>query len=308
MLDKEKFFREYPIEETFNKSDLEWSMLEAIFDDYQEYYKELKEQSKDLQDYIENLLQEKSTEEERATEYHSLRCRVKDPMHLIEKIIRKRGSEHSFKYKELDRTNYRQIITDLIGVRILIYAKEDWKRIWEKLKEGFPDDTSKAIYMQEEPVAYTRYGDRDIYGDLIQLKHSNKGYRSQHYVVNFKGYCCEIQVRTMAEDVYGEFDHKVRYPYRDKNKFLLRYTNTFSQILDSVDELVSTCLDMGEDGWKRCEQYYNGDAYIDWEKINQKSDQYRKETGKQRTLLETTPSGLIDMKQSIMNSLLRKKK
>lgn len=33
---------------------------------------------------------------------HSIRGRVKSPEHLVEKIIRKRGKEHNYKYKNID--------------------------------------------------------------------------------------------------------------------------------------------------------------------------------------------------------------
>lgn len=124
--------------------------------------------------------------------------------------------------------------------------------------------------MKEPPVAYTRYGDRDIFKDKIRQEHSNKGYRSQHYVVGYKQCYCEIQVRTLSEEVLGEFDHKVKYPYRNQNNFLRRYTNTLSQLLDGVDELISTCLQMGEDGWEVNNGYYSEDVYIDWKHISQK--------------------------------------
>ena len=125
--------------------------------------------------------------------------------------------------------------------------------------------------MAERPIAYTRYGDRDIYKDKIYKEHSNRGYRSQHYIVRFNGVYCEIQVRTLAEEVYGEFDHRVKYPYREDNKFLIRYTGTLAQLLDSVDELISTCEQL-RDGWEDCGRYYDDDEYIDWTNISMKSE------------------------------------
>ena len=95
------------------------------------------------------------------------------------------------------------------------------------------------------------------------MEHSNRGYRSQHYIIRFQDVYCEIQVRTLAEEVYGEFDHRVKYPYREDNKFLKRYTGTLAQLLDSVDELISTCEQL-KDGWEDCDRYYDDDEYIDW--------------------------------------------
>lgn len=152
--------------------------------------------------------------------------------------------------------------------------------------------------------AYTRYGDRDIFKDKIHAEHSNKGYRSQHYIVKFQHYYCEIQVRTLSEEVYGEFDHMVKYPYRDQNKFLIRYTNTLSQLLDAVDELISTCFQMQADGWENCNQYYEKDKYIDWKNISQKTQKVRES---QTTVTDTETKEPVNMREFARNNLLRRR-
>lgn len=63
----------------------------------------------------------------------------------------------------------------------------------------------------------------------------------------------------MAEEVYGEFDHFVKFPHRDNNRFLKRYTNIVSEMLDSVDEILFTCFQFGDD------------CYDDWQRTEQKS-------------------------------------
>ena len=60
---------------------------------------------------------------------------------------------------------------------------------------------TSVLKFVEEPIAYTRYGDRDIYQDKIHEEHTNKGYRSQHYIVKYEDVYCEIQARTLAEEV-----------------------------------------------------------------------------------------------------------
>lgn len=218
-------------------------MLEQIYENYSRYRNELECLCKELERYISDHLSA-STDGKKV--FHSIRCRTKDQDHLIEKIIRKSGKEFSHKYQGIDVSNYCEIVRDLIGVRILVFSKEDWEAVFDKLVSIFPQDTASDIHMAEEPVAYTRYSDRDIFKGKIQKEHSNKGYRSQHYVVWYKSCYCEIQVRTLTEEMYGEFDHIVKYPYRDDNKFLLCYTRTLSQLLGSVDELISTCFQLAD--------------------------------------------------------------
>lgn len=65
--------------------------------------------------------------------------------------------------------------------------------------------------------------------------------------------------------MYGEFDHKVRYPYRKDNNFLLKYTTTMAQIMAVADEMVSTCLQMPAELWDMCAEAYDKDTYADWE-------------------------------------------
>lgn len=266
MLNQSDFFEKYKVESEFKCSGLEWSDLEQIYDDYCGRQKEVEKCAEELEKYIrENI----------GIQVHSMRFRWKDPEHLIEKIIRKRGKEQSRKYKGINVSNYREIIRDLVGARILVLAKEDWEMVFDRMMMLFPDKENASWFMAEKPIAYIRYGDRNIFKNKIATESSNKGYRSQHYVVKFKGYYCEIQVRTLTEEVYGEFDHRVKYPYRDDNKFLLRYTKTLSQLLGSVDEFISTCFQMNEEGWNMNDHYFEEDNYFDWTNISQKKDTVR---------------------------------
>ncbi len=262
MLDKETYLEKYNLKETFEKSDLNWDVLTDIYEDYLMRKDELDKVCDRLEEFlIDNMKKEFASSS--SLPYHSIRGRVKDAEHLIEKIIRKRGKEHSHKYENISRDNYRMIIRDIIGVRLLTFKKEEWEQIFDFMDKTFKMDNSKDMSMAEDPIAYTRYGDRDIYKNKIYMEHSNRGYRSQHYIIRFQDVYCEIQVRTLAEEVYGEFDHRVKYPYREDNKFLKRYTGTLAQLLDSVDELISTCEQL-KDGWEDCDRYYDDDEYIDW--------------------------------------------
>lgn len=260
MLDKEQFFKEYKVEEEFMNSGLSWEVLEEIYDDYCAREPELEKYCDRFREYFLDGCE---------MPIHSIRTRAKDPRHLIEKIIRKRGKYQNKKYRNIQVKNYMDIVQDLIGARILILAKEEWEGVFNWIMEKFRDHPAEGIYLAEAPVAYTRYGDRNIFGDKIYREHTDRGYRSQHYVVRFGEYFCEIQVRTLAEEVYGEFDHRVKYPYRNDNHFLMRYTNTVAQLADSIDEIISTCFDMGEQGWESCDQYYQEDTYVDWRHISQ---------------------------------------
>lgn len=262
-LEQETFFEKYKVEKYFKISGLKWETLKAIYNDYENNEKFFTQCAAELQSYItENLTHQ----------VHSVHCRIKDGEHLIEKIIRKCGKEQLGKYWGIDKANYREIVRDLVGVRILLFSKEEWEGVYDDLTRLFPSEENGFNYMKEEPVAYTRYGDRDIFRDKIHAEYTNKGYRSQHYIVRYKECYCEIQVRTLPEEVYGEFDHHVKYPYREDNRFLIRYSTVLGQLLDSVDEIISTCYQMGENGWDACNHYYEKDTYVDWTRLEQRPE------------------------------------
>lgn len=264
MLNQQEFFRNYLVWEDFEHSDLDWNTLEEIYDDYIQLEEDMERCCIELEQYW--------REGAKDIEVHSVRCRKKNPEHLIEKIIRKRGREQKRKYRGINKTNYREIVKDLIGMRILVISKEEWEVVFDRLSELFPYDSKARIHMIEPPTAYTRYGDRDIFKDKIYKEHTTRGYRSQHYIVRFGDFSCEIQVRTLAEEVSGEFDHWVKYPYRNDNKFLMRYTNMVSQLTNTIDEMISTCIQMGEEGWDRYGEEFARDGYMDWQHMAQRED------------------------------------
>lgn len=229
-----------------------WKDLNLIYKDYKYHY----------YDYYNQMAQEmvRHLYENAPNEAKIIYARAKDPDHLIEKIIRKIGKEDKSIYKDIRVSNYRNIITDLIGLRVLTLKKEDWNTVDLHIRKKFKN-------FVQEPVAYVCYGDRDIFDETrIRTDYTNKGYRSQHYVVKYKDIACEIQVRTLAEEVYGEFDHKVRYPYRADNKFLERYNRIIAKVTSELDDLISTCSNLTEENYNELDKTFIGDRYVDWQK------------------------------------------
>lgn len=279
-LDKQQFLEKYRLEDVYKESDCGWDDLNHIYVDYIENYFD---KYSELADKIVKCLKMKSPDGIRA-----IYGRAKHPEHLLEKIIRKKEQEHKEKYENISVENYRDIITDLIGVRILVLAKEEWKEAFSLIDSLFDE------FFEGTPIAYVCYGDREIFNQrIIKVDYTNKGYRSQHYVVKFQDVFCEIQVRTLAEEVYGEFDHRIRYPYRMQNKFLVRYGKIVSKCTAELDELVSSCLDMGEKSWESLDEKFCEDQYVDWHKQIFENEALKAEERKQdeaidaRTLANT---------------------
>lgn len=263
MLNQEQFLKQYNLEQTFQKSGLEWKLLEEIFEDYKEKFYPL------LQKLAHKLVTDFHTAKSNmrienpkwGNDIHVIYGRAKEPEHVIEKIIRKVGNEDSQKYQGVNIGNYKDILRDLIGIRIIVIKKEGWKEAHDLigiLFDKFYDDT---------PKAYVCYGDRKIFdAEQIDVDYTVKGYRSQHYVIRYETYYAEIQVRTLAEEVYGEFDHRVRYPYFKNNKFLIRYTNMISRGIAELDDMISTCMQLDDEILEELNHKFEEDKYVDWAK------------------------------------------
>lgn len=221
------FLKKYKIsEEDFATTSLQWDKLMEIYDDFKSRAQEL-ELAADL---ISSSLK-------KVNKVHSVRQRIKDPEHLIEKIIRKRLENQD---RHITLENYTEEITDLIGIRAIHLFKEDW--------ESIHDYISKTWDLAENPKANIRKGDS---GDLIDnfkkkdldIKEHKYGYRSIHYLIEVKPYkikyITEIQVRTIFEEGWSEIDHEIRYPYYIDNPILANYLVIFNRLAGSADEMGS---------------------------------------------------------------------
>lgn len=252
MLNKKSFLKKYNLEETFliaSKRGLTWNNLKEIFVDYEKnYYK---------YNYLADEIVKKIRESAPA-EAKIIYGRAKNPEHLLEKIIRKIGNEDKQDYYGINVKNYKKIVTDLIGIRILMLKKEDWDPVDLHIHKLFKR-------FVQFPVAYVCYGDRDVYDrKRINTEYTNKGYRSQHYTVLYNRNIYEIQVRTLAEEVYGEYDHKIRYPYRVNSNFLARYNRIIAKVTSELDDLISTSLTMDEGSIDILDNNFSQDVYRDW--------------------------------------------
>src|SRR5439155_324946 len=83
----------------------------------------------------------------------------------------------------------------------------------------------------------------------IETQESPSLYTSVHYIVSSKSQTtitCEIQVRTLMEEVWGEVDHTVNYPRpskslacREQILALARATSSATRLVDSIFASVS---------------------------------------------------------------------
>lgn len=247
MITKEDFLKKYNItEESFKAAEMSWDEICIIYNDFDE--NKFNKYENILEEFTNNYLKDINK-----IGVHSIRSRVKEPEHLLEKIIRKR-QENDKKYKNLAPANYEKIITDLIGIRCLILFKEDWINFHQYITSVFEnnpeyyikdsirdfDDNEEHNYIAEEPKVHIRNGDsREIYEGFLSPDRiiDGRDYRSAHYIIKYEGVYLEIQVRTLFEEGWGEIDHAVVYPYYKKDPILKEYTELLNRLSGLADEM-----------------------------------------------------------------------
>ncbi|HZZ29605.1 MAG TPA: hypothetical protein VFE46_16530 [Pirellulales bacterium] len=171
--------------------------------------------------------------------------RVKDPSHLREKLRRKcieckRGGKHF----DITATNLFSRITDLAGVRVLHLHTDQMRAIHPQLLALFKLQKYELL---EGPIANLWDHEYETFFSSIGIKCNvrvDTMYTSVHYVVRANTTtetACELQVRTLSEELWGEVSHKLNYPKRttsvacnEQLKVLARLTSSATRLVDSI--------------------------------------------------------------------------
>ena len=175
---------------------------------------------------------------------HYMKWRIKDPSHLESKLIRK-AIEAKQKKSEFDITcdNLYEKVNDLIGFRILHLYTNQMEKINSVLLTLFDDN---KLPLLEGPKARTWDDEsREYFRKIgIETQESPSLYTSVHYIIEANKktkYTCEIQVRTLMEEVWGEVNHSINYPIESNNiscqeqiKALARLTSGCTRLVDSI--------------------------------------------------------------------------
>lgn len=224
----DEFLKKYPYTlRLIEENNIDVDMLAAIYSDYITHMDAYQNHG----EFIANILRSQKS-------IHTVKSRMKEPDHLIEKIIRK-IDDRRVKYGDdfqFTPDNYKDEINDLIGIRVIHIFKEQWREIHEYITS-----TWKVI----EITANVREGDNvEVFKNLnIEVRPRASGYRSVHYLVEFyptnRRVIAEIQVRTIFEEGYGEIDHRLKYSNVEIPEILKSNLLLFNRIIGSADEMAS---------------------------------------------------------------------
>uniref|UniRef100_UPI00396B139D GTP pyrophosphokinase n=2 Tax=Klebsiella/Raoultella group TaxID=2890311 RepID=UPI00396B139D len=137
--------------------------------------------------------------------------------------------------EKVDRKNYKnpwKQLTDVSGVRVILYLESDIVRVSEILNSTFNIDNENSM-SNESRLSSDKVGYRSVHYvcDIGEKRNVLKEYE---YVSGMK---CEIQVRTMLQHAWAELTHDRNYklganlPLEIKRKI-----NLFSGILEIADQ------------------------------------------------------------------------
>jgi ppGpp synthetase/RelA/SpoT-type nucleotidyltranferase len=182
-----------------------------------------------------------------AQHVHSVRYRIKDLDHLLEKVERKNAEDKRRPEAEqkgpISAGNLFERVTDIAGVRVLHLHLAQAREIHQVLLKNVEDE---ELLFVEAPRAYTWDPEALSFfkGMGLEPQVKDSYYTSVHYVVRPNSKvrtACEVQVRTLLEEVWGEVDHTMNYPTpvedpqcREQIRVLARLVSAGTHLADSI--------------------------------------------------------------------------
>ena len=187
--------------------------------------------------------QERTLNEGHLPIIYAIKSRTKNKQHLKDKIERKCREKRII----IDAENLLDEVTDLAGIRVLHMHQNQFGKIHEFIMNLVDRGD---LRLKEKPIAYTWDPESKGYfeGFDLELKVKPSYYTSIHYLLlpanKSNNVCCEVQVRTLFEEIWGEIDHSLNYPHPTDNlackeqlRVLAKLVSTGTRLADSIFRL-----------------------------------------------------------------------
>ncbi len=171
---------------------------------------------------------------------HTIKSRFKSEESLIDKLNRKK-----LEGKIINSENFTNEITDLVGVRILHIYLEQFPLIHNEIMSQIDNDEWE---LYEAPKAYSWDDDAiNLYKQLSIQTIKKEQYTSVHYVIRIKNkddrpIFCEIQIRTLFEEAWGEIDHIINYPHKTSSIACKEQLKNLSSIVMTSRGMIDSLL------------------------------------------------------------------
>lgn len=168
---------------------------------------------------------------------YTIKSRLKDAGHLKTKISRKWSDANP-----ITAENLFTKVTDLAGVRVLHLYQDQFPEIHHHIMKQVE---SGDWFLREPPVAYSWDPEASEFFKSLGLAAETREtyYTSIHYVVSPKQdstVYCEIQVRTLFEEIWGEIDHTINYPTPTKSRACKEQLRVLSKLVSTGTRLADS--------------------------------------------------------------------
>lgn len=161
---------------------------------------------------------------------HTLECRTKDVSSFRGKINRA-GKNY---------TNPLTEITDLSGIRIILYSLSDIELVADLIKSEFLVDSSKSVDKMSL-LDVDRFGYLSQHF-IVRASQSRKNLREWEDIADLP---CEIQVRTLLQHTWASVEHFLVYKNEnDAPKSLRRRLYRLSALFELADEELSHLIQL----------------------------------------------------------------
>ena len=171
---------------------------------------------------------------------HFIRHRVKEADSLRAKLQRLAAEDDG---DPIDESNLFSRVADLAGLRLIHLHTDQIKAMHPRILAVLEANRYRIV---GTPVAYcwdVEY--RRLFEDVgLRAEEADSMYTTVHYDVQSgrkTPITCELQVRSLVDEVWGEVSHRVNYPIqspseacRDQLKVLARLTSGCGRLVDSI--------------------------------------------------------------------------
>ena len=171
---------------------------------------------------------------------HFIKYRVKTQKSLSEKLLRLAREKSA---KPIDKKNLFSRVNDLAGVRIIHLHTDQLVQVHPRILQILEENRYSVV---DKPVAYCWDIEYEELFDGLGIRPESQSsmYTTVHYDVLANpdsGIACELQVRSLADELWGEVSHRVSYPVespseacRDQLRVLARLTSGCGRLVDSI--------------------------------------------------------------------------
>ena len=176
---------------------------------------------------------------------HSFKGRLKGRDSLRDKLHRQlvRDVDELHIPFHVKKENFFTEINDLVGYRVLHLHTRQMQAIDTTLRKLFEDAPFQLL--EGYPVAKVWDDESRKYFEDIGIKTETQPrmYSSVHYVIasNSRFHLTgEVQVRTLAQELWGEVDHKINYPHSNESLSCREQIRTLAWVASSCTRLVDS--------------------------------------------------------------------